>query len=148
MAKSDEATAKSDDDEELKRTSRQKLKRYRIIDGDRRPFYTKRVEAIYPLLKDVALRYARRKQRDETYVHNTYRKLTKPQMLLVGRELSESRMSPVEGRVHHTVDPCADPVPGSVEPNKKNKRLIMNPNLKKTKICLITMFDPVHVDTE
>ncbi|KAF3494827.1 hypothetical protein DY000_02054094 [Brassica cretica] len=34
-------------------------------------------------------------------------------MLLVGREVSESRMSLVEGRVHHTVDPCADPVPGS-----------------------------------
>ena len=69
-------------------------------------------------------------------------------MLLVGREVSESRMSLVEGRVHHTVDPCADPVPGSVEHNKKNILLIMNQILMKKKICLITMFDPVHVDTE
>ncbi|WZZ36098.1 hypothetical protein YC2023_019499 [Brassica napus] len=36
------------------------------------------------------------------------------QMLLVGREVSESRMSLVEGRVHHTVDPCADSVLGSI----------------------------------
>uniref|UniRef100_A0A0D3E4P8 Arabidopsis retrotransposon Orf1 C-terminal domain-containing protein n=1 Tax=Brassica oleracea var. oleracea TaxID=109376 RepID=A0A0D3E4P8_BRAOL len=40
--------------------------------------------------------------------------MTKPENLLVGREVSESQMSPVEGRVHHTVDPCADPVPGSL----------------------------------
>ena len=68
-------------------------------------------------------------------------------MLLVGREVGESRMSLVEGRVHHTVDPCADPVRGSVEPNKKNKILKMNQILMKKK-GLITMFDPVHVDTE
>ncbi|KAF3550369.1 hypothetical protein DY000_02010498 [Brassica cretica] len=48
-ARSDEATAKSDDDDELKRTSRQKLKSMVSVQS------TERVEAIYPLLKDVAL---------------------------------------------------------------------------------------------
>ncbi|KAF3604730.1 hypothetical protein F2Q69_00036925 [Brassica cretica] len=52
-ARSDEATAKSNDDEELKRTSRQKLKSF--LGTSTRVKNTKRVEAIYPLLKDVAL---------------------------------------------------------------------------------------------
>ncbi|KAF2582003.1 hypothetical protein F2Q68_00006852 [Brassica cretica] len=75
-ARSDEATAKSDDDDELKRTSRQKLKRIddnknninlSYVSPSKLNFGTKelpcmvsvqsteRVEAIYPLLKDVAL---------------------------------------------------------------------------------------------
>lgn len=45
-----------------------------------------------------------------------YRKLLKPQDFLPGREVRESRMSLVQRRVHHMVEPCADPVRGSVEP--------------------------------
>ena len=42
-------------------------------------------------------------------------------------------MSLAEVRVYHTVDPCADPVSGSVEPNIRNKLLIMNQILMKKK---------------